>query len=108
MKRLDGAAVADDCDIVPSALLTPGQAQETVNLNDPGSLYLPRLNQLDLRVARTFKLKGAANWQLQFDLFNALNARPILAYTTNYGSSLGVPTQAQQARIVTFGAQLHF
>ena len=44
--------------IVPAALLTPGQASETVNLNTPGSLYLPRLNQLDLRFARKFTLPG--------------------------------------------------
>ncbi|HKB14019.1 MAG TPA: hypothetical protein VKD69_25315, partial [Vicinamibacterales bacterium] len=95
--------------LVPTALLTPGQAQETVNLNLPGSLYLPRWNQLDLRFARKFKLPGGkGNWQIQGDLFNALNAHPILAVATNYGSALGQATQALQPRILTIGAQLHF
>jgi hypothetical protein len=41
-------------------------------------------------------------------LFNALNSHPILAMTTNYGSALGLATQALQPRILTLGAQLHF
>jgi hypothetical protein len=95
--------------IVPAALLTPGQASETVNLNQPGSLYLPRWNQLDLRLARKFNLPGGkGTWQIQADLFNALNAHTILAVTTNYGKALGQATQALQPRILTLGAQLHF
>jgi carboxypeptidase family protein len=95
--------------IVPAALLTPGQATETINLNYPGSLYLPRWNQLDLRFARKFKMPGGrGTWQIQGDLFNALNSHPILAVTTNYGSALGLATQALQPRILTLGAQLHF
>jgi Carboxypeptidase regulatory-like domain len=93
--------------IVPAALLTPGQATETVNLNTPGSLYLPRLNELDMRFARKFQL-GRATWQLQADLFNVLNTHPVLAVATNYGAALGQATQAQQPRILTLGAQLHF
>jgi hypothetical protein len=94
--------------IVPAAQLTPGQASETVNLNTPGSLYLPRWNQLDLRFARKFKLGTRGSWQVQADLFNALNAHPVLAVTTNYGSALGQATQALQPRILTLGAQMHF
>jgi hypothetical protein len=95
--------------IVPAPLLTPGQATETVNLNTPGTLYLPRWNQLDLRFARKFSLPGGrGSWQIQGDLFNALNAHPVVAFTTNYGSALGNATQALQPRILTLGAQLHF
>ncbi len=94
--------------LVPTALLSPGQAQETVNLNLPGSVYLPRWNQMDLRFAKKFNLPGRGYWQVQGDLFNALNAHPILAVTTNYGSALGNATQALQPRILTIGAQLHF
>jgi hypothetical protein len=95
--------------LVPTALLTPGQAQETVNLNTPGSLYLPRLNQLDLRFARKFTMPGGkGTWQLQADLFNALNSHPVVAVATNYGAALGQATAALQPRILTIGAQLHF
>jgi hypothetical protein len=95
--------------IVPTSLLTPGQASETVNLNTPGSLYLPRWNQLDMRFSRKFALpRGRGTWQLQADVFNTLNTHPILGLTTNYGQALGQATQALQPRILTLGAQLHF
>jgi hypothetical protein len=95
--------------LVPTALLTPGQAQETVNLNTPGSLYLPRLNQLDMRFARKFSLpRGKGSWQLQGDVFNVLNAHPVLSVGTNYGTALGQATSALQPRILTLGAQFHF
>jgi hypothetical protein len=95
--------------LVPTALLTPGQAQETVNLNTPGSLYLPRLNQLDLRFARRFNLPGSkGSWQLQADVFNVLNAHPVLSVGTNFGPALNQVTSALQPRILTLGAQLHF
>jgi hypothetical protein len=95
--------------LVPTALLTPGQAQETVNLNTPGSLYLPRLNQLDMRFARKFSLpNGKGSWQVQADLFNVLNAHPVLSVGTNYGPALSQVTSALQPRILTLGAQLHF
>jgi hypothetical protein len=95
--------------IVPAALLTPGQATETINLNTPGSLYLPRLNQLDVRVARQFKLpRNMGTWQVQGDIFNLLNSHAVVAVATNYGSALGQATAALQPRILTLGAQLHF
>jgi hypothetical protein len=95
--------------IVPAALLTPGQATETINLNVPGSLYLPRLNQLDVRFARKFSLpNGRGAWQIQADLFNVLNSHPILAQTTNYGTALGQASAALQPRILTLGVQTHF
>ncbi|HZP47188.1 MAG TPA: carboxypeptidase regulatory-like domain-containing protein [Vicinamibacterales bacterium] len=93
---------------VPAALLTPGQATETVNLNTPGSLYLPRWNQLDLRFAKKFKFRGGSSWQVQADVFNVLDAHPLLAVGTLQGPQLGAPTQALQPRILTLGAQLHF
>ena len=59
--------------------------------------------------AKKFKLPaGRGYWQIQGDLFNTLNAHPMLAVTTNYGSALGNATQALQLRILTIGAQLHF
>jgi hypothetical protein len=89
--------------------MTTGQASETVNLNTPGSLYLPRLNQLDMRFARRFNLpNGRGSWQVQADLFNVLNAHPVLSAATNFGSALGQATSALQPRILTLGAQLHF
>jgi hypothetical protein len=43
-----------------------------------------------------------------FDIFNALNASPILSTNTRYGASWQQPTEILAARIVKFGAQLSF
>jgi hypothetical protein len=88
---------------------TPGLTQASVNgtLIEPGSFALPRHNQLDLRLARSFKF-GARRVDLQMDLFNALNARTPDALTTAGGPSLGTPTQVLQPRFLAFGAQVHF
>ncbi len=87
--------------------LTSGQS-ETIPLILPGSKYLPRWNQLDLRISRKFPMPRGGDWQLQLDLFNALNAHAITAQSTTYGATLDVPTSILPSRIVSIGAQLHF
>jgi hypothetical protein len=96
---------------------TPGltQASVTSPLIEPGSYALPRHNQLDLRLARSFRF-GEKRIELQMDLFNALNARTADAVqtvvTTAGGrpssANLGTPTQVLQPRFLSFGAQFHF
>jgi hypothetical protein len=92
--------------------LTKGQPTETVPAIVPGSLYLPRWNQLDLRVSRKIKVYGA-NVQIQMDVFNTLNSHPVVTQSTSIGSNLVSPvspgaTAVLQSRLITFGAQLHF
>jgi hypothetical protein len=89
---------------------TPGltQASVTANLIEPGSYELPRHNQLDLRVARSFRMGSTRRLSLQMDVFNALNARTPDSLSTTAGPNLGLPTQVLQPRFVAFGAQLHF
>jgi hypothetical protein len=87
--------------------LTKGQS-ETIPLIYPGSAYLPRWNQLDVRVSRRFALPQRGTVELQVDIFNTLNAHPILSESTAYGSQLGVPTGILQSRLISFGAQFHF
>jgi hypothetical protein len=88
---------------------TPGlnQASETIPLILPNSKFLPRWNQLDLRLARKFKFpKG--DWQVQFDMFNALNGHAVIAQSTTVGSALNTPTQVLQSRLMELGVQVHF
>jgi hypothetical protein len=77
-------------------------------LIEPGSYELPRHNQLDLRVARSFRMGSTRRLSLQMDVFNALNARTPDSLSTTAGPNLGLPTQVLQPRFVAFGAQLHF
>jgi hypothetical protein len=90
--------------------IAPGltQASESIPLIYPGSNYLDRMNQLDLRIARRFPTGKLGNVELQVDLFNALNSRPVTAMSTTFGTGLNTPTSVLQSRIVSLGAQWHF
>ncbi|HEV3215414.1 MAG TPA: carboxypeptidase regulatory-like domain-containing protein [Vicinamibacterales bacterium] len=88
---------------------TPGlnQPSESIPLILPNGKFLPRWNQLDLRLARKFKL-AKGDWQVQFDMFNALNGHAVIAQSTTVGSALNTPTQVLQSRLMELGVQLHF
>jgi len=74
----------------------------------PGSKYLPRWNQLDLRLAKKFRFRDSGYWQVQTDLFNSLNSHVVIQQNQTYGSALDQPTQVLQGRLFSFGAQFHF
>jgi len=90
-----------------TVLPTLTQSFVNVRLTEPGSRYYDRINQLDFSVAKTFKFK---NIQVspQVDLFNALNAAPVLTGNTTFGSSLGNVLSVLNARLIRFGVQAKF
>ena len=55
----------------------------TINLIEPGSLYGDRINQLDFRFAKKLQF-GGSRAMLALDLYNALNANPILTYNNSF------------------------
>ena len=79
----------------------------TVPLLEPYSQMLNRVRQFDFRLTRLFNIEGA-RVELQFDLYNAFNANPTLAFNNRYGSGYLVPVTILDGRIVKFGAQLTF
>jgi hypothetical protein len=83
------------------------QASVTVPLVEPGTKYLDRWNQIDLRLAKKFRV-GRATIQGQFDIFNLLNSSSILSVVETYGASLDRPSSILQGRLFAVGAQLHF
>ena len=58
-------------------------ANMTVNLVKPGTLYGDRINQLDLRVARTFRM-GRVRTTVGLEVYNALNSSAVLSYNNTY------------------------
>jgi hypothetical protein len=92
-----------DRTIIPS--LT--QTSVTVPLIQPGTKYLDRWNQIDMRLARKFQI-GNVRFQGQLDIFNVLNSNSILGVLETFGSSLDRPTQILQGRLFAAGAQLNF
>ena len=74
-----------NADVVPSLGrdLSGDAANVTVNLVAPGTRYGDRINQLDLRVAKTLKY-GRTRTLIAFDIYNALNASAVLTYDNTF------------------------
>jgi hypothetical protein len=75
------------------------------------TLYEPRLQQLDLRFSRLFRLGGSARLTANFDVYNVFNASSVLNENNRYSN---VNNQWQNVlqilggRLVKFGAQFDF
>jgi hypothetical protein len=80
------------------------QAQIIVPLIPPGTKFLERQNQVDVRFKRVFDIKGK-QIEAQFDIYNALNANPILSQNQTYGTALDRPTSILQGRLARVGVQ---
>ncbi len=105
--------------VVPNATVRPslgrdlagGAANVTVNLVAPGALYGDRLNQLDLRIGKVIKAGRVRN-VVGIDLYNALNANPVLAESAAYRNATitgwRIPTSIQPARFAKISVQVDF
>jgi hypothetical protein len=58
-------------------------------------------------VSKVFKIQNV-QVSPQVDLFNALNAAPVLTANTTYGSSLGNVLSVLNARLIRIGVQMKF
>jgi len=93
---------------VPANLFPGGRTNtETIILNEPGSLYLPRWNQVDLNFRKVVRIR---RHQLtgEFALYNAFNSAVILSTINTVGSSLGVVATTLNGRTPRIGLQYTF
>ena len=87
----------------------------TINLVLPGTLYGDRLNQIDLRFTKIFRIRRA-RVQGMIDLYNALNDNTVLVLSNTYGATGGasagsawqVPQAIMPGRVIKFGVQMDF
>lgn len=79
----------------------------SIPLIAPSTLYEDRIQQVDFRFSRAFRIRGK-RFEPQFDIYNALNASPILAVNNTYGPLWRTPTQILAGRLLKFGAQMTF
>jgi len=77
----------------PAASLYPGgrTQSQTIVLNEPGSLYGERWDQLDINVKKNIRYGNKVH-TFQLDLFNVFNNNSIRTMTDSVGSSLGQVT----------------
>jgi hypothetical protein len=82
----------------------------TVNLIEPGTLYGDRVNEFDIRLAKILRF-GGTRTNVGFDLYNILNAAPVLTYNLNYSptnTTWLTPTAVLQPRFWKFSVQFDF
>jgi len=87
--------------------LAGGLRTAPIRLITPQSKFEGRINQLDLRLTKFFRVKGG-RIQAMFDVYNAFNASPILSSNETYGSDWLQPTEILAGRLFKFGVQLEF
>jgi Carboxypeptidase regulatory-like domain len=95
--------------------LSGGTATVNVNVVPPFSQFGDRLNQVDLRGGKIFRM-GRKRIQANLDLYNLFNASSVVNYTATYGtfgsatagSIFRQPTQILDGRLVKFSFQLDF
>jgi hypothetical protein len=100
---------------VPNALIAPslgrplsGGAQfATVQLIQPGSIYGDRVNQFDIRSAKTFRV-GRARIQALVDVYNVFNSNAVLQQNDAYGPAWQKPITIMPGRFVKFGTTIDF
>ena len=73
----------------------------------PFTSFESRINQVDVRLSKTIRV-GRAHIQGMFDIYNVINASPILSLNTTYGPNWLRPTEILNGRLIKFGAQLDF
>jgi hypothetical protein len=79
-----------------------------VPLIAPGTVYGDRLNQVDFRLSKIFRMPGGRRIQANMDLFNLFNVSAVLAQNNNYGAQWLRPTTIIQGRLLKFGGQIDF
>lgn len=78
-----------------------------VDLIEPFTEFEDRLNQLDLRLGKIFRV-GQGRITGNLDVYNVFNANSVLQMTTRYGPIWLRPTTILGARLFRFSAQVDF
>jgi len=87
---------------------TGGATTIAVNLAEPNTIFLDYKRQLDLRVAKNFRIGNRTRVQGFADIFNVLNAGTVTRVNEVYGSAWFAPQAIIDGRYVRFGTQMSF
>ena len=83
------------------------QSALNINLTPPGTKFLDRQNQLDIRFKRLFRVRKLT-LEAQADAYNALNTGVALTRVQTFGNSLDRPASILQGRLIRLGLQARF
>jgi hypothetical protein len=107
--------VASNAEIAPSlgrnlgacGAATACNATVIVNLIEPNTLREPRQTQLDVRLSKAVRMRGA-RVQGRFDVYNLLNASDIQLMNTRYGATWLNASSILAGRTFKLGGQFDF
>jgi hypothetical protein len=89
-----------------------GGGNKTINVFSPDSTFGDRLNRLDLRFSKIFRLREGNTLDANFDIYNSTNSDAAITETTTYsgvnGGAWRKPTGVIQGRIFKFGMRWDF
>jgi hypothetical protein len=84
-----------------------GGASRFYNLIPAGQVFIERLNQLDLRVAKVFHINGTKT-SINFDFFNMTNSNSVITENNTFGTAWRTPQSILLPRLFKIGAQFDF
>ena len=87
--------------------LAGGNSSVTVPLFAPDTLFLDRIDRLDIRVSKIIRTERF-RIQINLDAYNALNASHIRSVAQFYGSRFLEPNTIMDARLVEIGGSISF
>ena len=97
-----GRPIATAGGVINASLIDPAQNKD----------FADRVNQVDLRVTKGFRLGGRYRLDALVDFYNAFNVSPVQTYTTTYSTanpaSWWSPTGILQSGYVKFGGRFTF
>jgi hypothetical protein len=86
---------------------TGAPAGRGFNLVPAGEVYIERLNQIDFRVAKLFRLRGTRT-SINFDFYNILNSNSVLTENQTFGAAWRTPQSILLPRLFKLSAQFDF
>ena len=79
----------------------------TVDMAPAGSMYEPRIRQVDVRLSRIFQF-GTYRVRGNFDVANLFNVSDVLSLQRQYGPAYLNAVQIMGGRLMKVGAQFDF
>jgi hypothetical protein len=93
--------------VVRAILPSLTQTSVNVRLNEPGSAYNDRVNQIDITLSKSFR-RGGFDVRPELAIFNATNANPVIVQINTFGPSLGNVTTILNPRVLRIGVTAKF
>jgi hypothetical protein len=106
-QSLDGAERIINYTVTRTVLPALTRPSQVVRLNEPGSIYLPRINQLDLSLAGSINTKGLRVTP-RLDIFNAMNVSTTLSAQNTFGPQLDRSLTILGGRLIRLGLNINY